>query len=95
MWAGVFEMGKGMRRTERTAFGIRRPFSTLNAHYTSPTVIRSIYAAHGFAVILNRAWATSFYGMLPDTMQDSRLYGVELDSITGRIATSSTGFTGR
>ena len=66
--------------------------STLNAHYTSPTVIRSIYEAlgnMGFQTgnILEPAMGVgNFFGMLPDSMQASRLYGVELDSITGRIA---------
>ena len=66
--------------------------STLNAHYTSPTVIRSIYDAVGrmgfrSGNILEPSMGVgNFFGMLPDTMQDSRLYGVELDSITGRIA---------
>ena len=66
--------------------------SVLNAHYTSPTVIRAIYDAverMGFRTgnILEPSMGVgNFFGMLPDTMQDSRLYGVELDSITGRIA---------
>ncbi len=66
--------------------------STLNAHYTSPTVIRSIYDAvgqMGFETgnILEPAMGVgNFFGMLPPEMQSSRLYGVELDSITGRIA---------
>ena len=66
--------------------------STLNAHYTSPTVIRAIYDALGqmgfkSGNILEPAMGIgNFFGMLPETMQDSRLYGVELDSITGRIA---------
>ena len=66
--------------------------STLNAHYTSPTVIRSIYDAverMGFRsgnILEPSMGVGNFFGMLPDTMQDSRLYGVELDSITGRIA---------
>ena len=66
--------------------------STLNAHYTSPTVIRGIYDAvekMGFQAgnILEPSMGVgNFFGMLPDTMQGSRLYGVELDSITGRIA---------
>ena len=66
--------------------------STLNAHYTSPTVIRSIYEAlgnMGFQTgnILEPAMGVgNFFGMLPDSMQGSKLYGVELDSITGRIA---------
>nr|WP_313527688.1 SNF2-related protein [Anaerotignum sp.] len=66
--------------------------STLNAHYTSPTVIKAIYDAveqMGFKSgnILEPACGTgNFFGMLPDSMQGSKLFGVELDSITGRIA---------
>ena len=66
--------------------------STLNAHYTSPVVIRSIYDAvekMGFQsgnILEPSMGVGNFFGMLPDTMQGSRLYGVELDSITGRIA---------
>ena len=66
--------------------------STLNAHYTSPTVIRAIYEAvgnMGFQTgnILEPSMGVgNFFGMLPEEMQNSRLYGVELDSITGRIA---------
>ena len=66
--------------------------STLNAHYTSPTVIRAIYEAvgnMGFQTgnILEPSMGVgNFFGMLPEEMQSSRLYGVELDSITGRIA---------
>ncbi len=66
--------------------------STLNAHYTSPTVIRAIYDAvekMGFQTgnILEPACGVgNFFGMLPESMQGSRLYGVELDSISGRIA---------
>ena len=66
--------------------------STLNAHYTSPTVIRGIYDAvermgfHSGNILEPSMGVGNFFGMLPDTMQDSRLYGVELDSITGRIA---------
>ena len=66
--------------------------STLNAHYTSPTVIRAIYEAvgnMGFQTgnILEPSMGIgNFFGMLPEQMQNSRLYGVELDSITGRIA---------
>ena len=66
--------------------------SVLNAHYTSPTVIRAIYDAvekMGFRsgnILEPSMGVGNFFGMLPDTMQDSRLYGVELDSITGRIA---------
>ena len=66
--------------------------STLNAHYTSPTVIRAIYDAvenMGFQTgnILEPSMGVgNFFGMLPESMESSRLYGVELDSITGRIA---------
>ena len=66
--------------------------STLNAHYTSPTVIRAIYEAVGnmgftSGNILEPAMGVgNFFGMLPPEMSDSRLYGIELDSITGRIA---------
>jgi len=66
--------------------------STLNAHYTSPTVIRAIYEAvgnMGFTAgnILEPACGVgNFFGMLPEEMSGSRLYGVELDSISGRIA---------
>ena len=66
--------------------------STLNAHYTSPTVIRAIYDAvenMGFQTgnILEPSMGVgNFFGMLPESMKSSRLYGVELDSITGKIA---------
>ncbi|MVB09524.1 hypothetical protein CAFE_01800 [Caprobacter fermentans] len=66
--------------------------STLNAHYTSPTVIRAIYEAvgnMGFQTgnILEPACGVgNFFGLLPESMAASRLYGVELDSITGRVA---------
>ena len=66
--------------------------STLNAHYTSPVVIRAIYDAvekMGFQsgnILEPSMGAGNFFGMLPTSMADSRLYGVELDSITGRIA---------
>ena len=66
--------------------------STLNAHYTSPTVIKAIYEAvenMGFKTgnILEPAMGVgNFFGLLPESMRDSKLYGVELDSITGRIA---------
>ena len=66
--------------------------STLNAHYTSPTVIRAIYDAvenMGFQTgnILEPSMGVgNFFGMLPESMASSKLYGVELDSITGRIA---------
>ena len=66
--------------------------STLNAHYTSPAIIRSMYDAiekMGFTKgnILEPALGIgNFFGMMPDSMKESRLYGVELDGITGRIA---------
>ena len=66
--------------------------STLNAHYTSPTVIQAIYEAvdrMGFETgnILEPSMGVgNFFGMLPEKMRNSRLYGVELDSISGRIA---------
>ena len=66
--------------------------STLNAHYTSPTVIKAIYDAlgsMGFQTgnVLEPAMGVgNFFGMLPEEMRSSRLYGVELDSISGRIA---------
>lgn len=66
--------------------------STLNAHYTSPTVIKAIYEAvgnMGFETgnILEPSMGVgNFFGLLPDTMTGSKLYGVELDGITGRIA---------
>ena len=66
--------------------------STLNAHYTSPVIIKAIYDAMermGFSKgnILEPAMGIgNFFGMLPENMQESRLYGVELDGITGRIA---------
>ena len=66
--------------------------STLNAHYTSPTVIKAIYEAVGgmgftSGNILEPSMGVgNFFGLLPDEMSGSRLYGVELDSISGRIA---------
>jgi len=66
--------------------------STLNAHYTSPTVIQAIYTAvgnMGFTkgnVLEPACGVGNFFGLLPESMEDARLYGVELDSITGRIA---------
>ena len=66
--------------------------STLNAHYTSPTVIRAIYSAveqMGFRtgnILEPSCGVGNFFGLLPESMENSRLYGVELDSITGRIA---------
>lgn len=66
--------------------------STLNAHYTSPTVIKAIYEAVGRMgfetgnILEPSCGVGNFFGMLPEEMRNSRLYGVELDSISGRIA---------
>ena len=66
--------------------------STLNAHYTSPTVIRAVYEAvermgfHSGNILEPSMGVGNFFGMLPESMAGSRLYGVELDSISGRIA---------
>ena len=66
--------------------------STLNAHYTSPTVIRAIYDAldnmgfEGGRILEPSMGVGNFFGLLPNSMSNSQLYGVELDSITGRIA---------
>lgn len=66
--------------------------STLNAHYTSSIVIRAIYAAveqmgfHSGNILEPSCGVGNFFGLLPESMESSRLYGVELDSITGRIA---------
>ena len=66
--------------------------STLNAHYTSPTVIKAIYecvANMGFTtgnVLEPSCGIGNFFGLVPEAMGKSKLYGIELDSITGRIA---------
>ena len=66
--------------------------STLNAHYTSPVIIRGIYRAleqigfKGGNILEPSMGIGNFFGMLPDSMQNSRLYGMELDSVSGRIA---------
>ena len=66
--------------------------STLNAHYTSPTVIKAIYEAVGRMgfetgnILEPSCGVGNFFGMLPEKLRNSRLYGVELDSISGRIA---------
>ena len=66
--------------------------STLNAHYTSPTVIRAIYEAVGRMgfktgnILEPSCGVGNFFGCLPESMAESKLYGVELDSLTGRIA---------
>ena len=88
-WAKEYAELKGLLSEDEYAAARS---STLNAHYTSPTVIRSIYDAverMGFRTgnILEPSMGVgNFFGMLPESMADSRLYGVELDSITGRIA---------
>ena len=88
-WAKEYTELKGLLSEDEYATARS---STLNAHYTSPTVIRGIYDAverMGFRsgnILEPSMGVGNFFGMLPDTMQDSRLYGVELDSITGRIA---------
>ena len=88
-WAKEYAELKGLLSEDEYAAARS---STLNAHYTSPTVIRSIYDAverMGFRsgnILEPSMGVGNFFGMLPDTMQDSRLYGVELDNITGRIA---------
>ena len=88
-WAKEYAELKGLLSEDEYAAARA---STLNAHYTSPTVIRGIYDAverMGFRsgnILEPSMGVGNFFGMLPDTMQDSRLYGVELDSITGRIA---------
>ena len=88
-WAKEYTELKGLLSEEE--YVVARA-STLNAHYTSPVVIHSIYDTverMGFRsgnILEPSMGVGNFFGMLPDTMQDSRLYGVELDSITGRIA---------
>ena len=88
-WAKEYTELKGLLSEEEY---VAARASTLNAHYTSPVVIHSIYDTverMGFSsgnILEPSMGVGNFFGMLPDTMQDSRLYGVELDSITGRIA---------
>ena len=88
-WAKEYAELKGLLSEDEYAAARA---STLNAHYTSPTVIRSIYDAvermgfHSGNILEPSMGVGNFFGMLPDSMADSRLYGVELDSITGRIA---------
>ena len=88
-WAKEYAELKGLLSEDEYAAARS---STLNAHYTSPTVIRGIYDAverMGFRsgnILEPSMGVGNFFGMLPDSMADSRLYGVELDSITGRIA---------
>ena len=88
-WASEYQELKSLLSTEE--YDSARE-STLNAHYTSPVIIKAIYDAMermGFSKgnILEPAMGIgNFFGMLPENMQESRLYGVELDGITGRIA---------
>ena len=88
-WAGEFrELYAALSPEEYAAARA----STLNAHFTSPAVIKAIYDAvgrMGFQTgnILEPSMGVgNFFGLLPEAMQGSRLYGVELDSVTGRIA---------
>ena len=88
-WSTEYTQLKGLLTEEEYAAARA---STLNAHYTSPVVIRAIYDAvekMGFQsgnILEPSLGIGNFFGMLPSGMADSRLYGVELDSITGRIA---------
>ena len=88
-WAKEYTELKGLLSEDEYAAARS---STLNAHYTSPAVIRGIYDAverMGFRsgnILEPSMGVGNFFGLLPDSMADSRLYGVELDSITGRIA---------
>ena len=88
-WAGEYQQLKELLSPQEYASARE---STLNAHYTSPAIIRSIYDTldrMGFEKgnVLEPAMGIgNFFGMLPEKMQESRLYGVELDGITGRIA---------
>ena len=88
-WAKEYAELKGLLSEDEYAAARS---STLNAHYTSPVVIRSIYDAvekMGFQsgnILEPSMGVGNFFGILPDSMADSRLYGVELDSVTGRIA---------
>lgn len=88
-WAQEYQTLKELLPED--AYGMARA-STLNAHYTSPTVIKAIYEAVGQLgfrtgnILEPSCGVGNFFGLLPEEMQESRLYGVELDSITGRIA---------
>ena len=88
-WAKEYAELKGLLSEDEYAAARS---STLNAHYTSPTVIRGIYDAverMGFRsgnILEPSMGVGNFFGMLPEKMRNSRLYGVELDSISGRIA---------
>ena len=88
-WANEYQELKSLLSPEEYASARE---STLNAHYTSPVIIQAIYDAvgkMGFTrgnVLDPAAGIGNFYGCLPEEMQGSRLYGAELDGITGRIA---------
>ena len=88
-WSAEYTQLKGLLTEDEYAAARA---STLNAHYTSPVVIRAIYDAvekMGFQsgnILEPSMGVGNFFGMLPDSMTSSRLYGVEMDSITGRIA---------
>ena len=89
VWASEYAQLKELLTPEEYAAARS---STLNAHYTSPTVIQAIYEAvgrMGFETgnILEPSMGVgNFFGMLPEEMRNSRLYGVELDPVSGRIA---------
>lgn len=88
-WSAEYAQLKDLLTTEE--YDAARA-STLNAHYTSPTVIKAMYDAveqMGFKtgnVLEPSCGVGNFFGLIPDNLSGSRLYGVELDSITGRIA---------
>ena len=88
-WAAEYAQLKGLLTPEEYAAARG---STLNAHYTSPTVIKAIYEAVGRMgfetgnILEPSCGVGNFFGMLPEEMKNSRLYGVELDPISGRIA---------
>ena len=88
-WAAEYQELKGLLSEEE--YNSARE-STLNAHYTSSVIIQAIYDAlekmgYSKGNLLEPAMGTgNFFGMLPQSMQESRLYGVELDGLTGRIA---------
>ncbi|GFI30544.1 hypothetical protein IMSAGC013_01934 [Lachnospiraceae bacterium] len=88
-WAGEHQELKGLL-SEQEYSSARE--STLNAYYTSPVIIRAIYetlSRMGFEKgnVLEPSMAVgNFFGAMPEKMQGSRLYGVELDGISGRIA---------
>ena len=88
-WAGEYTELKALLTEEEYASARA---STLNAHFTTPTVIRAIYAALGSMgfqsgnILEPSCGVGNFFGCLPESMSASRLYGVELDGISGRIA---------